>query len=239
MAIRPPCLFTALCLSSFIGLANPKAAWSQAKALPDARITGSVQGVRSGTLMVSDATQSFYVQPAQNAKVDILGAADPSILQAGMHVRFDIKMDKQGNGKEDVAKIELFTFDPVVARMGIEDQGDDKYLVAGQIKSVTKAGKLTVGVPGAKIAIKAQLGKDAALDVGVRGAQWLSLAKMGDGAVVHGKVARPSLPNAPGLILADEIQVTLNKQAVFDKEKPAPKTKTTKPKEKSAEKKTP
>jgi hypothetical protein len=201
--------------------------------LPPGRISGEVKGTRSGALLVSDGNQAYWVQVAPGAqKVDVVGEGDLSLLQAGMFVRFDIKMDKQGNGKEDVTKIELFTPDPQVARTGIESKGDDSYTVAGQLKSITKVGKMTVQAPGDKptdrVTIKAQVAKDATLDVGVRGGPWLKLAKAGDSATVAGRVAKPSQPNSPGAMIADEIQVKLVKPLAveFGKEKPEPKSKT-------------
>src|SRR2546426_11916530 len=76
--------------------------------LPPGNIRGEVKGFRSGALMVADpgTGAAYYVQVAPEAKkVDITGEADLSQLKAGMYIRFDIKMDKQGNGKEDLKKI--------------------------------------------------------------------------------------------------------------------------------------
>src|SRR5262245_8542466 len=155
--------------------------------LPPGRISGEVKGVRNGALMVSDGNQAYFVQLDKEAKkVDVTGEGDLSLLQSGMFVRFDIKMDKQGNGKEDVKKIELFTYDPQIARTGTESKGGDDYTVAGRVKSITKAGKMTVEPPGDKptdrVTVKAQVAKDATLDIGVRGGVWLKLAKAGDSA---------------------------------------------------------
>ena len=81
-------------------------------------------------------------------------------------------------------------------------------------------------MPNDRMTIKAQLAKDATVDIGVRGGVWLRLAKAGDGATASGKVARPSTPKSPGVLLADEIQVKLVKQNTVEIEKPEPKTKT-------------
>src|SRR5439155_14792152 len=149
--------------------------------LPAGSVRGEVKGVRSGALIVADSNtnQAYFVQVAPQAKkVDITGEGDVLLLKAGMFVRFDIKMDKQGNGKEDLKKIELFTPDPQIARTGTEPKGGDDYTVAGQVRSfVSKTGKLTVDAPGdkpnQKVTVKAQVSKEATLDVGVRGGQWL------------------------------------------------------------------
>jgi hypothetical protein len=211
----------------------------QAPPLPPGRISGEVKGVRNGALMVSDGNQAYFVQLAADAKkIDITGEGDVSMLQPGMFVRFDIKMDKQGNGKEDVKKIELFTYDPQVARTGTDNKaGGDNYTIAGRLKSINKVGKMTVDVPGEKLTVKAQVAKDATLDIGVRGGLWLKLAKAGDSATATGKIARPSQPNNPGVLIADEIEVKLVKQntAEVGKEKPEPKAKT--PEKKAAKQK--
>jgi hypothetical protein len=199
--------------------------------LPAGRISGEIKSVGNGALLVTDGTQAYYVRVAPNAqKIDVTGEGDVATLQPKMFVRFDIKMDKQGNGKEDVTKIEIFTYDPQVARTGVESRGEDAYLVAGIVKSLSKAGKLTVEAPGDKpndrLTIKAQLAKDATVDIGVRGGTWLRLAKAGDSATASGKVAKPSAPKSPGILLADEIEVKLVKQNTVELDKPEPKTKT-------------
>jgi hypothetical protein len=196
--------------------------------LPPGRIAGEVKGQRSGALMVSDGNQAYFVQVAADAKkVDVKGEADMSILQPGMFIRFDIKMDKQGNGKEDIQKIELFTYDPQVARTGTEKKTEEEFTIAGRLSSITKAGKITVAIPGEKLTVKGQIAKDATLDVGVRGSVWLKLAKVGDSATASGKVAKPSLPNNPGVLIADELEVKLLKlpEDEFGKAKPEKKPK--------------
>jgi hypothetical protein len=202
----------------------------QPKEYPDGRISGEVKGVRGGALMVTDGKDAYFVQVAPNArKVDVTGEGQLAMLRPGMYVRFDVKMDKQGNGKEDITKVEVFTYDKDVARTGVESKGEEQFYVAGIIKSLTKAGKLTVDAPGDKpgdkVTVKAQLSKEATVDVGVRGRPWLSLAKAGDSATASGKVTKPSGPNSPGVLVADEIEVKLVKQAEADLEKPEPKTK--------------
>ena len=59
----------------------------------------------------------------------------------------------------------------------------------------------------------------------MRGGQWLGLAKAGDSCTASGKVAKPSQPNNPGVLIADEIEVKLVKQLAveFGKDKPEPK----------------
>jgi hypothetical protein len=200
--------------------------------LPTGRIAGEVKGQRSGALMVSDGTQAYFVQVSPDAKkVDVKGVGDLAMLKSGMFIRFDIKMDKQGNGKEDLQKIEVFTYDAQVARTGIEtkNEADGEYTVAGRLASINKTGKITVAIPGEKVTVKAQISKDAAVDVGVRGGPWLYLAKVGDSATASGRISKPSLPNSPGVMIADELEVTLVKQLEdeFGKAKPEKKAKAT------------
>ncbi len=213
--------------------------------LPPGRVSGEIKSVGNGAIMVSDGTQTYWVRVAPNAqKIDVTGEGDVATVQPRMFVRFDIKMDKQGNGKEDIAKIELFTPNAETAPTGVRSNGDDgQYTVAGIVKSLTKVGKLTVEAPGdkpgEKITVKAQLAKDATVDIGVRGGTWLRLAKAGDGATASGRVAKPSAPKSPGLLIADEIEVKLVKQISAEPEKPEPKTKAPakKAKEKAAKEK--
>jgi len=190
---------------------------AQNKQKPQAvRISGEVKGYRSGVLLVVGS----------DTKIDITGDTDASILKVGMYVRFEVKMDKRGNAEEAIDKLELFTYDAQVARTGTEERGDGKYLVAGRIKSLTKAGKMTVSVDKSNT-VTGDVAKGAPVNVGVRGAAWLQLAKPGDTVSLFGDLVRPP-SSAPGAILAKEVQVTMSKAAA-----PAADPKTAKEKKKS------
>ena len=201
--------------------------------LPPGSVKGEVKGVRSGALMVADSNtnQAYFVQVAPDAKkVDITGEGDISLIKAGMFVRFDIKMDKQGNGKEELKKIELFTPDPQIARTGTEKKGDEDYLVAGRVKSfVAKTGKLQVEAvgdkPSDKIPSRPRSPRMPRWMLACAAGSGCALAKAGDSCTATGKVAKPSQPNNPGVLIADEIEVKLTKQLALElgKEKPEPK----------------
>ena len=201
---------------------------AQNKQKPQAvRISGEVKGYRSGVLLVVGSdTKAYYVRFDREAKIDITGDTDASILKVGMYVRFEVKMDKRGNAEEAIDKLELFTYDAQVARTGTEERGDGKYLVAGRIKSLTKAGKMTVSVDKSNT-VTGDVAKGAPVNVGVRGAAWLQLAKPGDTVSLFGDLVRPP-SSAPGAILAKEVQVTMSKAAA-----PAADPKTAKEKKKS------
>ncbi len=177
--------------------------------LPTVNFTGQVKAVRRDVLLVSNETQAYYVRWGPKTNVGITGDRDATILKAKMFVRFDVKMDGRGIAKEESAKLELFTYNSMTARTGIEKKGEGEYLVAGQIKSISKAGRIVV-VAGKKT-IKGQVAKNAPVNIGVSGAVWLRLAKPGDSVTVFGKVSRPSGKKSAGTLLADMIDIKLSK----------------------------
>jgi hypothetical protein len=199
--------------------------------LPTATVTGEVKGVKQGVLLVADGDQQYYVRVAPDAKkVDVTGEGDVSLLGTGMYVRLlEVKWDKKGNIDGDIKKLELFTYDKEIAPIGADESMS---LVAGKITSFSpRAGKISVST--GKLTVKGTVAKDASVNVGVRGIEWLRLARPGHSITVTGKVANAP-PKAPRPLLAEEVELKVTKAfagAEFDK----PTTKK-KDKEKAKEK---
>ena len=62
-----------------------------------------------------------------------------------------------------------------------------------------------------KKTVKGQVAKNAPVNIGVRGAVWMRLAKPGDSVTVSGKVLRPPGKKSAGTLLADMIDIKLSK----------------------------
>src|SRR5258708_1150016 len=71
---------------------------------------GTVADVGEAGLLVADTKNNrVWVQPNPMAacKVTVAGTAEPGFLKSGLFVRFEAKLDKQGNVKEDVTKLAI------------------------------------------------------------------------------------------------------------------------------------
>ncbi|HUY32942.1 MAG TPA: hypothetical protein VMV69_09185 [Pirellulales bacterium] len=189
---------------------------------------GTVTGVGPTGLLVTDAKNNrVLVSPnPRAAKITVAGTAEPGFLKAGMYVRFEAKLDKQGNVKDEVTKLDIvdlsenvqLRLDPDIGPgdelKELEKKGPVNYLVIGKLKTFKK-GELLVATP--ENDVKAKLADKPEITVDVAD---LSLVSEGDKIEIKGKLGRrfgvgaaAAAVNAvtPGFVLADEIKVTLAK----------------------------
>jgi len=160
-------------------------------------------------------------------------------------VRFEAKLDKKGNVKEDVAKLAIVVLSennqlmcdadiqPGEELEDLEKKGPVNYLIIGRLKSFKK-GELLVATPVKDIKAKLADKPEITLDV-----DDLTLVNEGDKIEIKGKLRRAfgaAAAATPGFVLADEIKVTLAKPLVGKKsaaKKKVKKTAEKKPKKKA------
>jgi len=214
---------------------------------------GTVMEAGEMGLLVSDTKSNrVWVQPNGNpnptmaCKITVAGTAEPGFLKGGLFVRFEAKLDKQGNVKEEVTKLAVVVLsennqlrlDPDIGPgddlKELEKKGPVNYLIIGRLKSFKK-GELQVATPEKDV--KAKLAEKAEITVDVDD---LSLVAEGDKIEIKGKLQQApgvgGVAAAPGFVFADEIKVTLAKPLAGKKtavKKTGKKTVEKKPKKKS------
>jgi hypothetical protein len=213
---------------------------------------GTVSEVGEGLLVTDTKNNRVWVQPNQSpnptmaCKITVAGTAEPGFLKGGLFVRFEAKLDKQGNVKEDVTKLAIVVLsennqlrlDPDIGPgddlKELEKKGPVNYLIIGRLKSFKKS-ELQVVTPGKDI--KAKLAEKPEITVDVDD---LSLVNVGDKIEIKGKLRQApgagGVAAAPGLVFADEIKVTLANPLAGKKsaaKKAGKKTSEKKPKKKA------
>jgi hypothetical protein len=196
---------------------------AQQQQLPPVQFFGKVVGMKSGYLMVQTTEGDYYVQLVPQTKALVVGEADRSFLTTGMYIRFNCKLDKKGNA-EDLSQLELFTPSDVARTGVLPEGGQDHFLVAGQIKSITTTGKLTVAVPVEPKSIKAQLPDDVKIKLAFNDPRACQHAKSGDEVTVSGRRQKQAAEKQPGAVIAEDIEIKLS-EMLSGKKKGTPATK--------------
>jgi hypothetical protein len=220
----------------------------------DFEAVGTLEGIAPGMIrMTTNANQNWTIklQPPQT-KVELSGTAGPEFLKSGMCVKFTGEVDKQGNVKEKVAQLTVFT-PSKDSSLGLSQAGagaSDDHFGAGAAPAAggKPAAKASAGIEPGSYAIAAQinnihggkvianagnaivkfeLASDAKVDVKIAD---VSLARKGDKISVKGKM----VVGLVGMGQASDVKIEAAESLSGAKTKPAkpPATKPERPSKK-------
>lgn len=220
----------------------PKGAEAELAKFVPATVKAKVIEVEPGKVVMESATGDKYeVQIYDNyAETEVTGTAKFEFLRTGVPIRFTIaELDKKGNATGNLSDLTVFTpsddFPPGVQSDDLEGKGGP-WLVQGQIKNITKAGKATVAA--GKTQVKVQFEESAEIKIACRD---YMMAQEGDDIEVNGHVIEPPLTNdgktTSGKMVAKVVEIKLAQPAGVPPKKTAKKP--TKPAKGKPDKKKP
>jgi hypothetical protein len=165
-------------------------------------LSGAIKGMQGSLIQVAAGGGENWVVQVDARPQDVVfqGTADPAFVKAGMLVEFKAKVNKRGQAAEPVTQLTIFTVREGRG-VGVQADGaaakgegdlftskpeeekkpapkgkpeDPVYQVAGQITKLSR-GEMTINCAGTTI--KADLDKEAKIQVDVNHLQW---AQIGD-----------------------------------------------------------
>jgi hypothetical protein len=203
-------------------------------------ISGTLDAVGSGGMVVDFNGAKIPVAPDKNCKVEVTGSADTSFLKPGMTVRLTAEFDKNGKSTAPVTELEVVSSQaaamanqqdmmtqqsPAASKTAEAKKGDSKKgglaasvgtgpaTVFGIIKDA-KNNAITLAAVGGS-SVTADIAPNAAVKVNTNDAHY---AQRGDKIDVHGYSMQPPK------VIADDVKITITPHAMPDKAKPAAKT---------------
>jgi hypothetical protein len=207
-------------------------------------LSGAIKGMQGALLQVgASGGENWVVQlDARPQDVVFQGTADPAFVQVGMMVEFKAKVNKRGQAAEPVTQLTIFTVregrgvgvqadgaaakgegdlfasKPEEDKKAPKVKGDDPvYQVAGRITKLSR-GEMTINCAGTTI--KADLDKEAKVQVDVNHLQW---AQVGD--KIELRTRYPMGQKAAGQGLATQVTVVGSKILGEPKKRVLPGTK--------------
>lgn len=212
---------------------------------------GTIEGIAPGRIqMLSSTNQRWMVVTSPQTRIELSGTATADFLAAGMYVRFTAEIDKQGNVKDKVSQLTIFSpsrqsppgIQPAGAAGEAGAGGEQEKLGAapGRAEGGKRHAKPGGGVQAGAYAVAGQIAgvQNGVFSVAAPGATLtievaedakidlqvadLRFARQGDKISVQGKM----VPGKPGLVQA--LYVKIEAAAPFSDPraksgKPAPK----------------